>query len=1271
MLTAEEQWKIIQKECRRTGRGQKHKTMKGAAEEMGCFDVSEERIIREELAAPDTRPPFQYPPYSSAEKGLSRGDFGFMESLRKYFNAWAFQAESPDSWIKPEHLPKYFRFAMRRPFMSKMAFQIAMRDFDIHLDLGMEYKRLERTHTVGRSRELRFGLDLDHSKQHVSHRLKNLLPVGGDLSNGEENEIVEEEAAQLRRDDERNREQDLRQRLWTVYENVNNGHIDLKEAPQYYCNAFQHHHMDNYVLIIWLQQFGLPVDHISTDERSAYRGTTQSPFSASKDELKEDPTTDSFDDKRCKKIIGELVNYIGLYRFGAYTEDEVVPMLKDCLVGLKLDDEIIGDILTDFNIEAEQAALLMWEDACDSSSLSSGNCETSSSATDENEAPNQDQEFIEGKAHVPQDFEAEGHVATSQDSQAAFRSSVSFSVQGNQTSDRAESEDAHREGFTSIQSVAHPESTDIPPASTGPLASAGQTRTSTRNSNLESRTQRSGTPMPKSTSSIPPTRGCSSRHSNHVDLHGTVANINELRRPSSPINGMTNDIWGLLMPTREAREIASHALKLPRDCVQNIRSITPRRLKARRASLARETVTFPKTKRKASLVIQGDSPLKSPKRQDHSDLFARDGEDQESFVMSHFDVMTISSKRKSGNVCMACLHLPCQCVSGSHDRRDMENRCPRCMQATCVCYRLNETGEANPNKRVSNNARTGKLAKKSSSNQSKHTNPVLGYLSRILHDDDVLASMKELEQLSMCDAILEDVKTVLNHLKQGVQNGEIVNGPGDRDSEALAILNRIVSSSEVLMVHLDGLHDNAGDEDDVGAAVLPTSPERRQRQAEEVAELGSSLLNSHLSSDLDPQTSLLERPIVDSTAKALDRQPDVPLEFICQKSKTSPLPNFTPQSLVDMSSPKSSNDDEIGYGASIHCTTSPTISQTAFSAKEISVNLGYQESSRHPDSSLIRQPNLHLYSNAYIEDTSHSAAKTTPFASTGLEDEELPTALGIELFGATLTRQPKVYLQKNPYLEATDRTDVEATQSPSPIQPMVELPKATSEPPPTPKLGIKKLRTPSNPTVQADLQTQGCFDSLPIWPTQPEMQGAGEVWSKMEPQQALEYAMDDALRQRKSFPFYLEERRAVRARIKQEKEEADSILLNDRFFQTPNASSGATVSASLNKIFDTYRGMSAAPPFQASTDMLTVCLPDHVAEDPDKIGVEGSMRYFEDLGVSLEEVVVLAVHAELGAPTMGELTRDGFVSGWTSNRYVGDKVLKCIVTLTNDAFFLL
>ncbi|KAL8669808.1 MAG: hypothetical protein Q9224_007715, partial [Gallowayella concinna] len=93
------------------------------------------------------------------------------------------------------------------------------------------------------------------------------------------------------------------------------------------------------------------------------------------------------------------------------------------------------------------------------------------------------------------------------------------------------------------------------------------------------------------------------------------------------------------------------------------------------------------------------------------------------------------------------------------------------------------------------------------------------------------------------------------------------------------------------------------------------------------------------------------------------------------------------------------------------------------------------------------------------------------------------------------------------------------------------------------------------------------------------------------------------------------------------KRKTNELLFNNkRYFQSNNPKDTSSATQTLNKLFDTYR--------------------DNAKEEPDTISVEGSMRYLQDLGLSLEEPVVLAILTELSAPTMGELTRQGFVDGW-------------------------
>lgn len=116
---------------------------------------------------------------------------------------------------------------------------------------------------------------------------------------------------------------------------------------------------------------------------------------------------------------------------------------------------------------------------------------------------------------------------------------------------------------------------------------------------------------------------------------------------------------------------------------------------------------------------------------------------------------------------------------------------------------------------------------------------------------------------------------------------------------------------------------------------------------------------------------------------------------------------------------------------------------------------------------------------------------------------------------------------------------------------------------------------------------------------------------------------------------------------------ADEYSTDGRYFQSNNTSKDASSSIStLTKLFDTYRG---TPSTQSALSLINLLkpstYPDNPKDEPDTIGVEGSMRYLQDLGLSLEEPVVLAILTELAAPTMGELTRSGFIDGWKRLRY--------------------
>lgn len=50
--------------------------------------------------------------------------------------------------------------------------------------------------------------------------------------------------------------------------------------------------------------------------------------------------------------------------------------------------------------------------------------------------------------------------------------------------------------------------------------------------------------------------------------------------------------------------------------------------------------------------------------------------------------------------------------------------------------------------------------------------------------------------------------------------------------------------------------------------------------------------------------------------------------------------------------------------------------------------------------------------------------------------------------------------------------------------------------------------------------------------------------------------------------------------------------------------------------------------------------------DSETIGVDGTMRWCEDLQVDPEDVALLAIAYELKSPAVGEWTRKGWTDGW-------------------------
>ena len=1201
-LTAEEQWKILQKEERRKGRGRrKKKTLMEQLRDMDVFghDPDSEEELRKDLERVDTRGPFKYSGVSVSDSEESSEEDHFWDSRRKLFNSWIFQASRPSSWIEEKDLPLLFRFALHMPRMHERNFRGILRSLNVQLELRMGDVRRPNTRPVGRSRRLMFGIDYDEGRKvHPSSTYGEILPKGAT----EDTDAVREEAAKIIQQDDEDIRELTRRQLWTVYEHVQNGSVSLDAASWHYRDAFNTEDMSDEALVICLQHFDIPTDHNRKNEQDGRRGSAHSLSPRGVELSGKEVTNIDIPNAQEAAIVDDLAGYIRLYRDGPLQEHEVIPMIQDCLAGFELHVHEISDILTDFEKDVRTAALLMWKDAWENedSSFSS----SSSSSEEENEESDEEQAKPLSAVMVP---DSRGNDKENHGTAVPPPADGSNSPNGLMT-EGISHRDATKENERDVgRPLMSP--TAIPP----------------------------GTPRPKHALLPAATEKLVSQTKVESDREPPRDRENlSRRRLSSPDDGMTAGIWGLLMPTKEARKYA-YEMRLPQDTIDDqVRSISPRRFKRRKADYAKTIVTFPKSKRKASMTLHGDTPFKSPKHGDHSDIFATEGEDQETFVLSHFDRDAIVS----ADTCTECLRFPCKCVYKSSSRSGSEPECPKCVQKPCVCGHLADQDEAipgaPPDGRLSFNAPRATTSHRTRPEPPKQSVAILGFLARVLDDDDVLGSIRELKRLFPADSAVADVKTILRHINKAKVSGEKLHDTGIDDQEATHILYDLVESSPTLIDFCSELRENhlegVREDPDIDSSLLnssfdnenvPTSPPNPGASPAAFPEIQPDIANvpviqannKLLASDASPY---LSTTAPNSSASSLGSSGDIENAAQSSRFQTRTIPDSSAAGDPSRAEPDSGSPAR----GELSTAGGPPSRAVIFSGSPATGELA---TTGGPPSKAV------VSSGSSAGSPSSSSADFSEQVSEHPVDAEGDAER--DTWGAPLKRQ------SHSALRDADDSEVERQPPPSPrpgakqlptrIPPPSPRPKAkqlpTRIPPPSPRPGAKQLPTsitppsprpgakqlpstnpPSSPSPSFDKMSidspppsprprplklpkkmnataQSCLkspisDSIPSRRPQPRLpEKAGNEWMSLTPMKALEYAKDEAFSQRKSLTFYLEERRAVRLRIKKKNDYANSRLSYYSFFQSSNGvsgSSGSTSTTALNRMFDKYRGSS-------------------------------------------------------------------------------------------------
>ncbi|KAB2581326.1 Defective in cullin neddylation protein 1 [Lasiodiplodia theobromae] len=87
----------------------------------------------------------------------------------------------------------------------------------------------------------------------------------------------------------------------------------------------------------------------------------------------------------------------------------------------------------------------------------------------------------------------------------------------------------------------------------------------------------------------------------------------------------------------------------------------------------------------------------------------------------------------------------------------------------------------------------------------------------------------------------------------------------------------------------------------------------------------------------------------------------------------------------------------------------------------------------------------------------------------------------------------------------------------------------------------------------------------------------------------------------------------------------------------------------INGYFNNGGGSGGAKAYEANLNQIFDKYVDN-PQDKDTIAIAGTMQYLQEIDVPLDDITSLAILELVQAPTMGEITRKGFVDGWAARQ---------------------
>ena len=563
-----------------------------------------------------------------------RENWEFSNSLQALFSRWYKYAIGLGLTFCYSELPRMFRFALKRPLMPKDELRNVLMD----LDLDPTYSMAHDLHNkrVRRARQLMMGIDPElHKSSYDNRNDRDTMPEG--ISKRQNDKKLSTGGKSLGEPKQRSNQPEQAEddtnvkvvrEACSVWGLFRAGEIDFSSALNRFRAILGDPKISDYDLAWRLETFDLPLASLLGPDNILHQPSIR--------EMNED----------ARDIIEELKQHVESCRLGILTLDEALNFICDSLAHLDVDREVFASLIYDEEFTSYEAALRIWEWASMESDLSLPEAEGDLDDLHVARSPIETlaTDFLKKYKSAILNGLGPGLALTEYREEIGvddFSSAqVSYMLRRVLEETNISETDCSVEYGKSINTAMAPPTQPI-----------------VRQTRLYSEIQRRPTNISRERSSGPTSQqnqkvvpkgknlACWRR-----SFSGTVGNPDDLDYEdlsSSPEEGVSDSLFGLTLPTKEARRIGER-IGLPSDFVHSrIRSLTPRRASVRKRRKLSMSIASPKKKIKVSPAQQKVQQDRSGGKEKPEGVLAEAGQDQEGSILDPSPEGSVLSKADS------------------------------------------------------------------------------------------------------------------------------------------------------------------------------------------------------------------------------------------------------------------------------------------------------------------------------------------------------------------------------------------------------------------------------------------------------------------------------------------------------------------------------------------------------------------------------------------------------------------------------------------------